>query len=285
VRALEADLSALPGLGEAHSVLEPLDWLNRLLHDDDPAFFRTEATARANAQLLLLLAFNDPHRVDRWLSVDHRHVRVSVESGKEPQERLRRIMHAVRERVAALPAGWQVHVSGPLAVVHDMIEAIQQTQLRSFASAAVAVWVVVALFLRSAFWGLLAMVPTALPVVVTLGSMAFFGLALDVGTAMVAAVVIGIAVDDAVHLLVQYRRRRDRGLDADDAIEAALRHVGRALVTTSVALALGFFALLISPWQSIAGFGLVAGIAILSALAAVLVLLPAAIFAAARSRT
>jgi predicted RND superfamily exporter protein len=105
---------------------------------------------------------------------------------------------------------------------------------------------------------------------------------LDPGSAMVAAVVLGISDDDAIHFLTQYRRMRADGLDAGGAIEAAIVHTGRAIVTTSVTLALGFSTLALSPWKSVASFGLLSALAILAALGAVLVVLPAAIHGAAR---
>ena len=92
---------------------------------------------------------------------------------------------------------------------------------------------------------------------------------------MVAAVVLGIAVDDAIHLLDNFRRRHRRGTSPEIAIEQAALHVGRALVTTSLALTLGFTTLALSPWQSVASFGSVAAIAILAALVSTLVVLPA----------
>lgn len=283
VEQIAAGLSSVEGLGRSHSVLEAIAWMNRIVHDDDVAFQRPGETARANAQLMLMLSLNDPRELDPWLSLDHRRVRISVESGKEPQERLRKIMRDVELLLAdQLPEGWTSVVSGPLAVVQAMIEAIQQTQLRSFAVAAAVVAALVAVFLRSPVWALIAMVPTGLPVLVTLGAMGFLGVNLDVGTAMVAAIVVGIAVDDTVHLLSQYRRRRLAGLEPAEAVRHAIPHVGRALVTTSIALTLGFFTLMVSPWQSVASFGLVAGIAILVALLAALVLLPALIVSLAR---
>ena len=62
-------------------------------------------------------------------------------------------------------------------------------------------------------------------------------------------------------------------------MHAALRHTGRAVVTTSFALALGFLALMLSAWQTIASFGLLVSVAILGALAASLFVLPAIVFA------
>ena len=137
------------------------------------------------------------------------------------------------------------------------------------------VFAMVACFFRSVPWALAAMIPTLLPVVVTLGAMGLWGIYLDMGTAMVGAVVLGIAIDDTVHILTQYRRRRLRGLAAAAAIRAAVLHVGRAVVTTSLALALGFFVLTLSSWESVASFGFLSGVAILGAMLADLFVLPA----------
>jgi predicted RND superfamily exporter protein len=128
------------------------------------------------------------------------------------------------------------------------------------------------------------LVPTLLPVVVTLGAMGLAGASLDVGSAMVAAVVIGIAVDDAIHLLVQYRRHRVAGAGARLAIRSAVLHVGRAVVSTSMALALGFFSLGFSSWKTISNFGALSGLAILVALLSVLVVLPALMVVATNRR-
>ena len=120
---------------------------------------------------------------------------------------MRRIFAQVESRLdGALPEGWSARLTGPLAVVHEMVDEIQRTQLSSFATAGLVVLSLVAIFLGSLRYAALALVPTLLPVVTTLGAMGLAGASLDVGSAMVAAVVIGIAVDDAIHLLAQYRR-------------------------------------------------------------------------------
>jgi signal transduction histidine kinase len=121
------------------------------------------------------------------------------------------------------------------------------------------------------------MVPNVLPVIATLGAMGLWGIPLDVGTIMVGAIVLGIAVDDTIHFITHYRTARGAGSSPRDAIAITMQRAGRAIVTTSCALALGFFALTLSSWQSIASFGLLSGIAILAALAADLFVLPALI--------
>ena len=285
IEDLAGFLPTLEGLGAVHSVLEPLAWAHRLVRDDDPAFQRPGDTRGQNAQLLALLSLDDPHRLAPWITLDQNRVRLSAEASKVPQDVLRATISAIEQRLATqLPEGWSATLTGAGAVIRALVDEVQRTQLSSFATAAVVVVILVGVFLRSASHALLAMIPTALPVVLTLGTMGLLGIALDIGTSMVAAVVIGIAIDDTVHLLSQYRRRRERGLGVAPAIREAVPHVGRALITTSVALALGFLALLSSPWGSIASFGVVAAIAILAALAADLLVLPALLFSATRRR-
>jgi len=116
---------------------------------------------------------------------------------------------------------------------------------------------------------------------VVLGAMGWLGMSLDVARAMIAAVVIGIGVDDAIHVLAHYKKRRDAGDTSHEAMGAALRHSGRAVVTTSIALSLGFLTLMMSAWQTVASFGLFVAISILGALVATLLVLPALVFVVA----
>jgi len=273
-------LESIESLGSARSVVEPLAWQRRLLHGGRPGEQRHADERDENEALLALVeAFGAGVGEDglaRWVDPERRRVRISIESEKTPQDELRRVIAQIEQHLDhELPPGWTGLATGPLVLVHDMIEAIRTTQLRSFAAAGAAVLLLVALFLRSVRWALLAMVTTTLPVVVTLGAMGLLDIPLDVGTAMVAAAVVGIAVDDTIYLLEGFRRRRLQGAAPADAVAGAVAHVGRALVTTSFALAIGFSALTLSPWKSVASFGAVSAIAIVAALAAALVTLPA----------
>lgn len=111
-----------------------------------------------------------------------------------------------------------------------------------------------------------AALPNLLPVAAMLAVMRILDLPLDVGTAMSFAVALGIAVDDTLHFLVAWQ---------DEGTEAALRRTGRALVLSSLVIAAGFFTLLPTPFLPTRAFGGLVGVAVLVALAADLLLLPA----------
>jgi predicted RND superfamily exporter protein len=108
--------------------------------------------------------------------------------------------------------------------------------------------------------------------------MGWLGFSLDIGRTMIAAILIGIGVDDAIHVLSQYKIRRDTGEGPTAAITHALHHTGRAVVTTSIALSLGFLTLMASAWQTISSFGFFVALAIMGALASTMFVLPALIF-------
>ena len=273
-------LSEIPGLGQAESLLDLVQRLNRLLHADSAEFERIGTSTAANAELLELISFDDPDNLGRWLNLDRTRLRVSVAAIETSQsEREVALAQARRSIRETLPKTWQTQLSGEFSVRYDWVRDIQATQLRSFPIAFAIVFLLVSVFLRSWRFGLAAMVPTLLPVVIVLGSMGWLGMSLDVARAMIAAVVIGIGVDDAVHVLAHYKKQRDAGASSHDAMRAALHHTGRAVVTTSVALALGFLTLMMSAWQTVATFGFFVALSILGALVATLLVLPALVFA------
>jgi predicted RND superfamily exporter protein len=284
VAKLSDSLGRVEGLGDTRSVLDLLSRLNRLLHNDDPSFERVGGTTAANAELLELVALADGSILNSWVSLDRSRLRISAEATQQSSSGRARILDSVERSVLPeLPAGWSVLLSGLVAIDRGWVHDVQGTQVRSFPTALVLALVMVAFFLRSLRLALAAMVPTLLPVVVTLGMMGWVGMSLDVGRAMIAAVLIGIAVDDSIHLLHEYKQRRAAGDGPRDAIRGAVVHVGRAVVTTSLALSLGFLTLMASAWQTIASFGFFVSLAILGALAASLFVLPAIIFAFGRA--
>ena len=96
---------------------------------------------------------------------------------------------------------------------------------------------------------------------------------------MMASVALGIAVDDSVHMMTAYRRERGGGRSSREAVSCAMAQVGPAMTITTIAACIGFFALMRSAFVPIRLFGLLSGIAMIVALAADVLLLPAILIA------
>ncbi|NQZ99182.1 MAG: MMPL family transporter, partial [Myxococcales bacterium] len=280
LESARAVLESNPNLGRTRSVIEPMSRFNQILHGGDKAFYRTGDNAEQNAQLLFAIGSVDSSMLDRWITVDHRHLRVSAEADLLAKTARINVVEGVRGDLEAALPGWKFELTGPLRVFGVMVDGIHATQTRSFLSAFVLITILLMICFRSLRATCLVMVPTLLPIAVTLGAMGLAGVALDTGTSMIAAVILGIAVDDGVHLVSGYEANRAKGHDTRSSIRGAVVEIGRPVVASSIALSLGFLTLLMSSWGAIASFGFLAAVTIVIALGADLLVLPALLFRA-----
>jgi predicted RND superfamily exporter protein len=193
---------------------------------------------------------------------------------------LARVEAAAQAAVAGVP-GLRVSVTGLVPVFARMEEYLLSSQIRSFATASLAIFAVFAVLLRSVGWAVVAMVPNLVPVVLTLAWMALAGVPLDVVTVMIASITLGIVVDDTVHLLHGFQRARAEGFAPGAAMGEAIARSGHALVFTALVLSLGFATLALSEFRPTARFGELTAVTIAVALAAELLLLPALVHALA----
>jgi len=274
------EAQARPGLARPLSLLAPMRALHELFYGGALALEGADVEPERFTSLLRMLRAEAPELISLYVAPargqEPAALRLSFQGEKLPQDELRALVASVEHGTRdALPPGYTARVTGPLVVVSRMIDEIRDTQIGSFGSALLLVGALTALCLRSVPLALLALVPTTLPVLLTLGAMGALGVPLDVGTAMVAAVVLGLGVDEALHLLSAYRRLRAAGLAHGAAVEASLREVGRALLTSAAALGAGFLVLAFVPWKSLASFGVVSVVAIGASLLADLLVLPA----------
>ncbi|MCA8921522.1 MAG: MMPL family transporter [Planctomycetes bacterium] len=126
--------------------------------------------------------------------------------------------------------------------------------------------------------GLLSLVPNLLPVAVVVGGLAWLDVRVNMTTALVGAIVLGIIVDDTIHVVVSLRRGLTAGHSLEDALRATLLSSGRAVIFTSLTLSLCFAIYLFSALANVRAFGLLTAVTFLLALVADLLVLPALLF-------
>jgi hypothetical protein len=135
-------------------------------------------------------------------------------------------------------------------------------------------------------YGLISLVPNLVPAATAFGLWGLFVGEMGLGLSVVAAMTLGIVVDDTVHLMGRYMQaRRQQGLAPDDAIRFAFRSTGVALWITSLALVSGFSILALSSFQLNSDLGLLVAVIIMTALIADFLLLPALLMTLDRDKT
>jgi predicted RND superfamily exporter protein len=237
---------------------------------------RIPLDSRSTAQLLLLAESADAPAVHRLVTSDRKVARLSVSyplaSSREMAGDLASLRRDLRK---TLGDGINWSLTGTIMLSAHVGELILEGQIASFTTAFVTIFAVLFLFLRSFRLGVLGMLPNVYPVAVILAFMGFAGIYLDVGTAMIASILLGVSVDDTVYFLMHYQRARRQGADVADAVAYTFAIAGKPALFCAGSLAIGFFVLGFSSFQSLAIFGLLSGVAVLLAAATELILMPA----------
>lgn len=176
-----------------------------------------------------------------------------------------------------LPAPYTYRITGEPAVMVRMAEYQISGQMSSLALSLVVVFLIVVGLFKSWRAGFVSLIPMTTAVILNFGIMGWFGIALDAATSIIAAVTIGIGIDDTIHFLNTYRHFRKKGLSVDDTIRRSLGIAGTAIIYTSIALIFGFSVLTVSNFKPLIYTGLLIANTMVATTIGALLLLPSAI--------
>ncbi len=248
----------------------------------DPDRFRVPDELPAVAQLLSQSEGSVVH--ESLMLVDYSAARVRARVRSSDYRALVEQMLVLEQATAdAFDGVATAKVTGVGKLIANLDTYIIRSQIRSFLLAFATVALLLGLFFRSVHVGVWALVPNALPILIVLGAMGWFGILLDVGTVMIASIMLGLIVDDTVHYLARYRlefARLGHPPNEDERRGMARRTgvgTGRAITTTSVILVCGFWISLAASFKPSINFGMMCGFATIAALICDLVALPAVI--------
>lgn len=186
----------------------------------------------------------------------------------------RSVLDPIAERLEARLDGSFVQVTGSPFVREASLDATSRALNVSLPIALALCLLVATVFLRSLRYGLASVAPIVMVVAWLYGFMELTGFAINLVTATIAAVSIGIGIDFAIHFIARYREELDRHGVRSTAIRVTGEGTGSALVASAVSSAVGFGILALAPMPLFAAYGLLTAIMIMMALVATLVVLP-----------
>lgn len=191
---------------------------------------------------------------------------------RQPSENKLQLIERVQQ--AGTEKFGEAKCTGLFVLLAHLIESLLDDQLVSFGFAAVGIFLMMSIAFRSVFIGLISLVPNVFPIVLLIGSLGWLDVPINIGTAMIASVSLGLTVDSSIHYLFGYRRSRAEGATHAEALRATHQGVGRALVFANVALICGFLVLTLSNFIPLVYFGVLVSVAMVGGLFGNLVLLP-----------
>lgn len=178
------------------------------------------------------------------------------------------------ELAPALQKKGDIQTSGLYVLLAFLIDNLLKDQLVSFLLAAMGIVLMMSVAFRSLLIGLLMLLPNIFPIVLVVGGIGWLSIPVNIATAMIASVSMGLTVDFSIHYLFGYFRGRQAGLSPPQALKNTLHNVGRALVFSNLALIVGFSVLTLSHFIPLVYFGILVSFAMFGGLMGSLIFLP-----------
>ncbi len=262
--------------GKSMSVVDTIKDMNQALNGGNQEYFSIPKDRDLVAQELLLYEIGGGDDLRTLVDSDYRQARLTLSmpwvDAIEYDRVLTNYQLQIKEVFGSLA---HATVTGIVPVICRTFAVIIQTMASSYMIAAGVITLLMIILIGDLKVGLVSMLPNFLPIIMGLAFMKIVGIPLDYSNIMVGGIAIGLAVDDTVHFMHNFRRYFARTGDARKAVHLTLTTAGRAMFFTTLILCAGFLVLLFAELKSTVNFGLITGFTISMALLADFLLAPA----------
>lgn len=270
MRDLQRFMESQPGVDKTLSIVDLLMRVRAVMDPEADPFPESQS---AVSQLLMLTS---PSDYKEALNADGSRASILVRTQLTGSTEVGRFVDAVRAfAVEHFPPGIDVRPTGTLVLLNRSADTLAWGQIRGLWQVFAVLLVLMCLLFLSVRIGLLSLLPNVIPIVILFGIMGWVGIPLNISTTLIAAMAIGIAIDDTIHYLGTFSGELRRTGDQTQAMMNATRSVGVPMVVTSVALAAGFLVLTLSNFAPVRDFGMLSAITMMIALFSDLVITPA----------
>lgn len=255
------------------SLLDVLRMIHRGMEGEDPEPGWVPESAEQVSRYLLLVQSRE---IEQYVTPDFSGVnlvvRHNLNSSHQQKEALLDLEAFIEE---TLNPHFTYALTGESILTLEAADAIAEGQAESILLIVSMIFIVMSVLFVNVKAGLLSLVPNVIPIAFNFGVMGLLGIPLNVGTAMVAAIAVGIAVDDTIHFMTRYNHEMHRLKSQEKAIGECIRAEMLPAFSSSVALALGFGVLAFSGFVTIVQFGILSALVMVVAFLSDMLVTPA----------
>ncbi|MDP6977611.1 MAG: MMPL family transporter [Myxococcota bacterium] len=273
---LEAIEHPVVFIGNAFSVVNVLKEIHRALNENHDDFYVIPDSRELIAQEFLLFENSGSDDLEDLVDNQFSMLRMTLKAPFVDSVEYTEVLGDVEDILGkTLPSETEIRLTGVAPLLFRTMTAVNVTMVRSYVIAFGVITVLMILVIGSVKLGIVAMFPNLLPIAMAMAVMGVFSFPLDTFTLMIASISLGLAVDDTIHFMHNYRRYQRETGDSAEAIRRTLATTGRALLFTTLVLASGFAIFMFSSMSNVFNFGLLTSFAIIMALLADILLAPA----------
>ena len=275
------------------SVVNLLRKTNKALHEGESEYEILPETEEEVAQYLLLLSLGGSDQLDNMLSFDYDQAliqaKVSTYKSLERDKMIGEVEKAIEKHFSShvleqSEGDDEVVLTGSPVVDARMLKLMVKGQLQSLALAILCIFIIMVILSRSITYGTFCAIPVSITVILNFGIMGWFKIPLDVASAVIASVAIGIGIDYAIHFFNRYKEELAIGKSVEEALRITISNTGQAIFYNAIAVGLGFLVLIFASMPPMQRFGWLIALTMFFSSTASMTVLPALLFLRDRHR-
>ena len=276
IEGLQRALEKAPLVGKTFSVVDYVKWINRVLHNDDPSFYRIPDSLEKVGQYLFLFGMSaKPSDLNNVVDYPFQKANIILQLKSWDAGAMKDVLAKTAAYLNAhpLPAGATVKPAGIAYFNLVWNQEVLWGMLSSFFAGVALVLILLFAQTRSLLWGGLSFLPLLFTIAIIYGVVGLTGKDFDMPVAVLSTLSLGMAIDFAIHFVARFRKRYGESADLQDALIWTVARPGKGIFLNAVLFALGFSVMVfadLTPYITVGVF--MASIMLLSSVTSVIYL-------------
>lgn len=281
IESLTEHFKQYPLVSQTASIVDVVKTIHMAFNNGDSTYYTIPDDEELIAQYIFLYSLTGEQTAISVLidDVDYpENLQLIVRIKEINTSQISSIVEETQEFIEANFAGFgEMKISGTAAMLGTLAKLIVKGQMISLIISLIVMFSIMAIVFRSVIGGLISVIPLISAIIIVFGFMGYTGIDLDIATAMLSSIMIGVGIDYTVHFLWHVKEHIREGQDLNSAIFTTLRLSGKGIVFNALSVIIGFSVLLFSAFVPVNFFGLLILLSIGMCLIGALALLPAII--------
>lgn len=272
--SLSQYIESLPLTKRTTSILDVIKDLNQTLNENNKNYYSIPDNTNQIAQMLLLYENAGGSEAQYWIDYDYQRLRIMTELSSYNSGEAEKELKEVQNKAQTLFPESKVTAVGSLPQFTAMMQYVVRGQIQSFLIAICIIIILLALVFGNFRLGLIGMIPNIAPALVVGGVMGLFGIPLDMMTATIMPMILGLAVDDTIHFINHSHLEFTRTGLYIKSVRRTFTVVGIAIILSTVIISANFIVYATSDAKQFLHLGFLSVIGMFSALIADLFITP-----------
>jgi len=214
--------------------------------------------------------------IDPFLSIDNNLVKISARIRDSKDIKRNQLIKDVENFITLETSNIkEFRINGLLVLYNNMLQSLFDSQIKSFGIILLSIFIMFLILFKSIKLSIIGIIPNIMASFIILGLIGLLKIPLDIMTITIAAITVGIAVDNTIHYIYRIKEEKyNQEMKMENLINKTHQNVGFAVLTTSLTISLGFSVLILSNFIPTILFGIFTSLAMIVAMLGVLITLP-----------